>query len=177
MASLLQDVAAQILDLLRALPAGNPYEVLKDCLTTIHSLNNYQRFEALVSLPLTCDQKLSHLMNRMLMLLSDDYKPDFILQGLFLCRLPIKVWSICCKRRSKLFQSRISSPVNLLAGQLEDVQVNTVSTRTCPTPSTKQPPTPAPFSLSSLSPGPCWYHKKHGDKAQNCRKPCLESEN
>ena len=67
----------QILDLICTPPAGDPYEVLKERLTTLYSLNEYQRFEALVSLPLTGDQKPSHLMNRMLALLPDDYKPDF----------------------------------------------------------------------------------------------------
>ena len=51
--------------------------------------------------------------------------------------------------------------MNLLAGQLEDVQVNAVSTRTCPTPSTKRSSTPAPSSRYLSSPGPCWYHKKN----------------
>ena len=54
-ASLPQDVPAQILDLIRAPPAGDLYEVLKEHLTTLYSLNDYQRFEALVSLPLTGD--------------------------------------------------------------------------------------------------------------------------
>ena len=39
-ASLPQDVDAQILDLIRALPACNPYEVLKDRLTTLYPLKN-----------------------------------------------------------------------------------------------------------------------------------------
>ena len=102
-ASLPQDVAPSILDLILAPPAGDPYEVLKERLTTLYSLNDYQRFEALVSLPLTGDQKPSHLMNRMLGLLLDDYKPDFILRGLFLRRLPILV-------RSHLLQEKISEP-------------------------------------------------------------------
>ena len=71
-------------------------------------------------------------MNRMLALLLDDYKPDFILHGLFLRCLPIEVCSHLSQEKisdpralaleaDELFQSRISSPVNLLAGQLEDV--------------------------------------------------------
>ena len=71
-ASLPQDVAAQLLDLIHVPPAGNPYEVLKDCVTMLYSLNDYPRFEALVSLPLAGDQQPSHLMNRMLSLLQDD---------------------------------------------------------------------------------------------------------
>ena len=131
MASLPQDVATQILNLIRAPPADDPYEVLKERLTTLYSLNDYQRFEALVSLRLTGDQKPSHLMNRMLELLPDDCKPDFILCGLFLHRLPIKVRSHLLQEKisdpcalalnaDELFQSRISSPVNVLAKQLED---------------------------------------------------------
>ena len=130
-ASLPQDVAAQILDLIRAPPAGDPYGVLRERLITLYSLNDYQRFEALVSLPLTGDQKPSHLMNRMLALLPDDYKPDFILRGLFLRRLPIEVRSHLLQEKisdpralalkaDKLFQSRVSSPVNLLAEQCEE---------------------------------------------------------
>ena len=109
---------------------------------------------------------------------------SFILCGLFLHPLPIQVRSHLLQEKisdpptlalkaDELFQSRISSSVNLLAGQLEDVQVNAVATRTRPSPSSKRSPTPALSSRSPSSPGSCWYHKKHGDKAQNCWKPCL----
>ena len=73
-----QEVAAQIFDLIPAPPAWTPYKVLTDRLITLYSLNDYQRFKALVSLPLSGDQKPSHLMSRMLALLQDYYKPDFI---------------------------------------------------------------------------------------------------
>ena len=78
-ASLPQDVAAQIMDLICAPPAGNPYEVLIERLIMLYYHKDYQRFEGLVSLPLSGNQKPSHLMNRMLALLPDDYNPDFIL--------------------------------------------------------------------------------------------------
>ena len=85
----------------------------------------------MVSLPLTGDQKPSHLMNRMLALLPDVYKPDFILLGLFLRRLPVEVRSHLLQEKisdspalalkaDKLFQSKVSSPVNLLAEQFEE---------------------------------------------------------
>ena len=72
-----QDFAAQHLDLISAPPSIDPYKVLKAKLISLYSLNNYQRFEALVSLPLTRDQKPLHVMNRMLALLPDDYKPFY----------------------------------------------------------------------------------------------------
>ena len=97
----------------------------------LYSLNDYQRFEALVSLPLTGDKKPSHLMNSMLALLPDDYKPDFILCGLFLRFLLIEVCSNLLQEKisdpralalktDELFQSRVSSPVNLLAEQFKE---------------------------------------------------------
>ena len=138
-ASLPQDVAAQILNLIQAHSAGNPYEVLEERLTALYSLKDYQRFETLVSLPLTGDQKPSHLTNRMLTLLPDNYKPDFILRGLLLCHLPIEVCLHLLQEKISdlralalkadiLFQSRISFPINLLAKQLENTRVNTVAT-------------------------------------------------
>ena len=137
-----QEVASQILDLIRASLAGDPYRVLRERLITLYTLNHYQCFEALVSLPLSRDQKPSHLMNRMLALLPDDYKPDFILRGLFLRRLPIDVRShLLCEKVSdpralvlkadELYQSRVSpSSVNLLTDNFgESLQVNLVSSR------------------------------------------------
>ena len=203
-----QDVASQILDLIRAPPTSEPYEVLRERLIKLYTLNDYQRFEALVSLPLSGDQKPSHLMNRMLALLPDDYKPDFILRGLFLRRLPIDVRSHLPREKvddlralalkaDELYQSRVSpSAVNLLSDDFGD-SVNLVSARAkVPSrpvtpklsPSVKNPPsrrsqtrprspTPAPSSRSPDLSGFCWFHKKHGVKASNCRAPCSFSGN
>ena len=33
------------------------------------------------------------------------------------------------------------------------------------------------MKLPTSQPGLCWFHKKHGDKAINCRKPCSFSGN
>ena len=105
-------------------------------------LNDYQGFEALVSLPLSGEQKPSHLMKRMLALLPDDYKPDFILRGLFLRRLPIDVCSHLLRKKvsdpralalkaNELYQSRVSPlSVNLHANDFgKSLQVNLVTSR------------------------------------------------
>ena len=193
-----QEVALQILDLIRAPPAGDLYGVLRECLITLYTLNDYQRFEALVSLPLSGDQKPSHLMNRMLALLPDDYKPDFILRGLFFRCLPINVQSHLLHKKvsytralalkaDELNHSRVSpSSVNHLSDDLGDsLQVNLVSSRSRPSktplsgkiPLSKPYLTRAPLSSSPTPPGAFWFHKKHGEKALNCRKPCSMSEN
>ena len=190
-----QEVALQILDLIRTPPTEDPYGVLRERLITLYTLNDYQRFEALVSLPLSRDQKQSHLMNRMLALLPDDCKPDFILRGLFLQCLPIDVRSHLLREKvsdpralalkaDELYQSCVSSSsLNLLS---EDLQVNLVSSRTPKTPDSVKSPAlfgkPSSLSkssptqaLTSRSPTPsrlCWFYKKHDEKANNCRKPC-----
>ena len=67
----------------------------------------------------------------MLALLPDYYKPDFILCGSFLRRLSIEVRSHLLQEKisdpralalkaDELFQSRVSSPLNLLAEQFEE---------------------------------------------------------
>ena len=135
-----QEVASQILDLIHTPPAGDPYGVLKERLITLYTLNNYQGLEALVSLPLSGYQKPSNLMNRMLALLPDDYKLDFILRGLFLQRLLIYIRSHLLREKvsdphalalkaDELYHSRVSpSSVNLLSDNLGDsLQVNQVS--------------------------------------------------
>ena len=79
-------------------------------------------------------------MDRMLTWLPCNYKPD--LGGLYLCRLPSDVQSHLFQEKvsdprglalkaNELFQSKTSSPVNLLSED-ELVQVNAVSTRTHP---------------------------------------------
>ena len=64
-AVLLKEVTTQILDLIRAPPARDPYSVLHERLITLYTLNDYKQFKALVSLPLSGDWKPSDLMNRM----------------------------------------------------------------------------------------------------------------
>ena len=78
----------------------------------------------------------------MLALLPDDYKPDFILRGLFLQRLPIDVRSHLLREKvsdpkalalkaDELYQSRVSPySINLLANDFgKSLQVNLVSSR------------------------------------------------
>ena len=134
-------------------------------------------------------------MNWMLALLTDDFKPDFILQSLFLSRLRTDVRSHLLQEKvsnpralalkaDDLYQSQVSSSLlNLLS---EDLEVNLVSSRTPRSPvsvkspplSVKSPPlsksspTPAPMSRSLTLSRLCWFYKKHGEKVNNCRKPC-----
>ena len=55
-------------------------------------------------------------------------------------------------KADKLFQSRVSSPVNLLAEQFEEAPVSAVATKTRPSPASRRSPTPAPSLRSPVSP-------------------------
>ena len=190
-AALPQDVAGQVLNLIRSPPKDDPYQVLRTRLVRLYTLNEYQRFESLVSLSLSGDQKPSHLMNRMLALYPDDVKPDFVFRGLFLRRLPIEMRAHLLResiddpiemalKADELHQNRVSSAAaNILADFSDDALVNAVSNRTkvpprssaASNPHRRRSPTPAPSARSSTS-GFCWYHVKHGEAATNCREPC-----
>ena len=190
-AALPQDVAGQVLDLIRAPPRDDHYLVLRTRLVRLFNLNEYQRFEALVSLSLSGDQKPSYLMNRMLALYPDDVKPDFVFRGLFLRRLPVEMRAHLLResiddpiemalKADELHQNRVSSAAaNILASSPDDALVNTVTNhpRVPPrssavsNPQCKRSPTPASSARSSTS-GFCWYHVKHAEAATNCREPC-----
>ena len=89
-ASLSQDVACRLLDLVRA-PTADLYEALRSRLIQMYTLSDFQRYQALQSLPLLSDQRPSELMDKMLILLPEDEKPGFFFCGLFMDRLPANV--------------------------------------------------------------------------------------
>jgi len=192
-ASMSQEVASQMIDVIRAPPASEPYEVLKAGLVKTYGLNDYQRFESLISLPLSGDQKPSHLMNRMLALLPEDFKPCFIFRGLFLRRLPADVPAHLLQedisdphalslKADELYHSLASTSVNVLSSEetLDPQIVNAVrgpssANRGCcsSVSSTMSSATTGRLPASTL----CWYHRTHGENALNCRKPCSWSGN
>ena len=97
-----QEVASQILDLIRAPPAGDSYEILREYLITLYSLKDYQQFRLWfpslswgIRKPCIwwtrCGSSPRWL------------QPDFILKGLFLRRLPVNVCS-------HLLQEKVSDP-------------------------------------------------------------------
>lgn len=193
-AALSQEVASQLLDLIRTPPSSEPYEVLKSRLVKTYALNDYQRFESLVSLPLTGDQKPSHLMNRMLALLPEDYKPGFILRGLFLRRLPAEVRAHLLQesisdpralslKADELYQSHITSSVNILAAEepFDSQSINVVRGASSSSARSRRPSVSSTSSSTAsrrpASSSLCWYHRCHGEKAVNCRQPCSWSGN
>lgn len=190
MAVLPQDVSCRLLDLIRSPPA-DPYEQLKKRLIEMYTMNDFQRYLAMMSLPSLSDQRPSELMDKLLLLLPEGEKPGFFLKGLFLHRLPLEI-------RSHLMKTPVSDPrkmasdadelwnlrgssasshgaVNTLADPTQFFDVSALSTRRRTVPSKVSPPGRNPPSSHSMD--QCWYHQKWGNKAQQCRQPCSFSGN
>ena len=71
----------------------------------MYTLSDFQRYQALQSLPLLSDQgpSPSELMDKILVLLPEDEKPGFFFRGLFMDRLPADI-------RAHLLSESISVP-------------------------------------------------------------------
>ena len=61
--------AAQVVDLIKDPPEEELYESLKQRLTELHSLNPFQRYQALMARTLAVDDKVSTLMGKIYSLL------------------------------------------------------------------------------------------------------------
>ena len=178
-----QGTANQVLDLIKNPPSADPYEALKSRLLRLFALDDYQRFEAISSLPLSGDMKPSKLMSNMLALLPLSHKPCFFLRGAFLKRLPADVRAHLLRddfsdpialalKADEIYQSRVSSStVYSMSSTQEDV-VNVV--RSPPTNRPRRSSTPHSGSRDNRSSSPtlCYYHRSWGTKAKRCRAPC-----
>ena len=60
---------AQVIDLIEYFQYELPYESLRECLTKLHTLNPFQRYQSFMSLTLAADEKPSTLMGKMCSLL------------------------------------------------------------------------------------------------------------
>ena len=59
----------------------------------MYTLTNFQRYQALQSIPVLTDQRASELMDKMLVVLPEDEKAGFFFQGLFMDHLPADIRS------------------------------------------------------------------------------------
>ena len=102
-----QSDAVKVLDLIRALPATDPYQHLRDPLLRMYALTDYARFKAISSLPQSGDMLPFALMSKMLALLPANHQACFFLHGAFLKVLPPDV-------RAHLVQDQTTDPLSLV---------------------------------------------------------------
>ena len=184
-----QETANQLLDLIKSPPSSEPYEALKKRLLRLFALDDFQRYEAISSLPLSGDMKPSKLMSSLLALLPVGHEPCFFLRGAFLKRLPADVRAHLLRddfsdpislalKADEIYQSRVASnPVYAVSSTPED-SINAVRSSGSSRP--RRSATPHASNRQdnrSQSPTMCYYHRTWGSQAKKCRAPCSWSGN
>ena len=176
-----QEVALSVLDILREPPTVEPYETLKKRLVQSFDLTDYQRAEQFAKLPSLGDRRPSELMNTMLSLLPSNHSPCFFFKYNFLQRLPPDIRGhlvtqsienvrdladladkLCVARQQDVLTASITS-VPGATYEMDEIAVVRNQYK-------RQPPHSSQHTSVDLS--ICWFHRKWGDKATSCRKPC-----
>jgi hypothetical protein len=188
-AALPQDVATRLIDLIRSPPA-DPYSTLRARLVHMYTLSDFQRYQALQSLPVLTDQKPSELMDKMLVLLPEDAKPGFFFLGLFMDRLPADIRSHLltesiadprkmATRADELWtvRGRVNTVHSIPSQDFEDLSLISRNQRSRSASSRTRASSPGRSTTSSSSAPECWYHRRWGSQANQCRSPCSFSGN
>ena len=166
-----QSDAVKVLDLIKAIPAEDPYGHLEDRQLMMYTLTDYAHYEAISSLPLSGDMLPSALMSKRLALLPADHQACFFLHGAFLKRLQPDV-------RAHLVHDQTPDPFSLAlcADEIYQSQVSSASTlnyvfnapKECPVLAHHAPPASRTHSQRSLTPGPCPRHSQTPSSAFRC---------
>ena len=173
LATLDNDAATRVLDVIRAPPAGRSYQALRDRLVGALALTDFERACKIIDGLTLGDDKPSMLMDRMLAVYGPG-QPDFLFRAHFLLKLPESVREhlhqdaaadlhALAKRADNQWALRKSSTAApVLAGNLDNI--NAIR-------NPKDPKRPQK-SRNTTTPSMCFYHAKFGDQAQKCRQPC-----
>jgi len=155
--------ASCLVDFLDAPPAANKYEGIRARLLDTFSLSEQQRARMLLNMPAIGDELPSAVMDRMLNLLGT-HTPCFLFRQLFLDLLPNDIRTV------------LVSSGQMDSRELAKLADRLVLTRQLSTSavciSAKQRFSPDKTVTTSKDTDLCWYHRKWGDKATNCKQPC-----
>ena len=165
-----QGTATRLLDLISSPPTDNKYEALKDRLFATFSLSKRERASRLLHTRPLGDSKPSALMDEMLALLGD-HPPCLLFDQLFLERLPDEI-------RVQLVDAKIEDHRELAmradalwAAREMGASANAIQRRP---PIGRRPKLEAPTVPQDKL---CYYHRKFGESARQCRDPCTWSGN
>lgn len=158
--------------------SSTPYEDLKSKLVSSYTLSRWQRVNKLIHHPALGDQRPTALMDAMLALLPENEAPGSLFLGLFLERLPVEM-------RDHLVSKEFKTPSKMVlhADKLWDARraqtADSFLTAAATSPArsrtrdrgdsspTRRNQTPGPAAS-----GECYFHKRFGVSANNCRPPC-----
>ena len=179
-AALPMDAAERVVELIETVPAGgDPYGVLKSALFSAFSLSEYQRAEAILSLPSLGDRKPSQLLAQIKSLLPAKHKDCMFIRHAFLSRLPEHVRTSVLRDDmslddvAKLADTLVTATAYSAVSEAfspSEIHLDVVSRRDPPPRGSRWRKTPV--NRERL----CWYHQRWGDKATKCRNsrenPC-----
>jgi hypothetical protein len=173
-----QAIMVSVRGLIMNSTSSTPYEDLKAKLVSSYTLSRWQRVNKLIHHPSLGDQRPTALMDAMLALLPDDEVPGSLFLGLFLERLPVEM-------RDHLVAGDFKTPseMALHADKLWDTRrAQTADSfltaaATSPTRSRTRSRAEGSPARRNQTPGPsnsgeCYFHKRFGSSANNCRPPC-----
>ena len=158
--------------------SSTPYEDLKAKLVSSYTLTRWQRVTKVIHHPALGDRRPTAMMDSMLALLPEDEVPGSLFLGLFLERLPVEMRdhlvaqdfknpSELALHADKLWDARRVQPVDsLLAAAFSPTSPSRSRGRGSTSP-VRRSQTPGPVNS-----GECYFHKRFGNAANNCRPPC-----
>ena len=161
-AALDQETSGRVLDTLSAPPGDNKYTDLKQGLLTTFGLSKRERASKLLHLHPLGDQKPSELMDEMLSLLAD-HGFSFLAEQLFLEQLPEDI-------RLQLSNDDFTNP-RALATKADVLWIAKQQAATAINKVTSQPKGKITTAHATRQ-NWCFYHKRFGDDAKNCKAPC-----
>lgn len=165
--SLPTEVANRVIDLIRNIPAENPYDAVKARLYKIYALSDIQKCEKLISLPGLGDQTPSELLDKMLMYLPETESMDCIFfKFMYLRRLPADL-QLLLTNRDFLSLRELAQQ----ADRLWDQKNSGLVTRACMMEEVAEEAEVTAVSSLRL----CRLHFKFGSSAKRCEKPCAWS--
>ena len=158
-AALDQETSGRILSTLSSPPTDNKYTDLKQRLLTTFGLSKRERASKLLHLHPLGDRKPSELMDEMLSLLAD-HGFCFLAEQLFLEQLPEDI-------RLQLSNDDFTNP-RALATKADVLWIAKQQAATTINKVISQPN----GKITTAHDGWCFYHKRFGDDAKNCKAPC-----
>ena len=174
LASLDQETATRLLDLISSPPTDNKYATLKDRLTSTFGLNKRERASRLLHFRPLGDSKPSALMDEMLALLGN-HPPCLLFEQLFLERLPedVRIQLVDAEFKDHRELARRADVLWSSRDMGETLITHAIQRKL---PATRQ----RQLDRRNSAPDPsrlCYYHRTFGEAARQCRHPCTWSGN
>ena len=170
-ASLDQDTATRVLDILTNPPSTNKYETLKQRLIDNYKLSEREAASRILDIGGLGDSKPSELLDKMLAIVPPGQEPGFLFKEVFLRQLPAEVQSLVTQQDYPTLRD--------LAKAADKHFMSTGATINATMKGGKHNKREGPRHQYSKTPDPdlCWYHQKFGKQATKCTTPCKFSEN